>query len=232
MQKLKNLLKSTGTAVAPLIVPLIVPLAVVSGVGLTASPALAQNGPQLAAPADERGGLFVRAHGLMLFKMPDWGQNAKIKNLAGLVLSNNNTGATYNLNRGLGYGGGVSLGYDFGSVFLNTGVDYIRQGFTTTSNQSGHINNYMVLAGVGTRFGDNFGFTIAADYGMNFVRISGLTGESNGVEKDPSHGVVPTKHHDDDNENVVGFLQHNIIGTLQLDYTFGNFVSLGAFGKY
>ncbi len=189
-------------------------------------------------PAErEKGGVYIRAHGLALFNVPSSDKLGKLGALSTLSLTNDLTGDIYSLNRKIGYGGGLRVGYDFGTFFIGGGFDYARQDFTTnnsqlstaTDPQRGTINNYMAVAGFGARVGNNFGFTFGADYAMNFIKISGLANESNDAKL--GRGVDRFLH-DSDKDSAVAFLQHNIIGTLQLDYTTDSSISVGAFGKY
>ncbi len=214
-------------------------------VGLTAgNVALAQDKEQTqlvmvkVVPAErEKGGVYIRAQALALFNVPSSEKLGKFAGLSTLSLSNDMTGDSYNLNRKTGYGGGLRVGYDFGTFFVGGGFDYIRQDFTTnnsylstaTDPQRGTINNYMAVAGFGARVGNNFGFTFGADYAMNFIKVSGLAGEANDAKLGRgADRFLP----DSDKDSAVGFLQHNIIGTLQLDYTTDSSISVGAFGKY
>ncbi|MGI9348193.1 MAG: hypothetical protein ACR2PV_09445 [Gammaproteobacteria bacterium] len=194
----------------------------------------------------DRRGIFIRSHGIALFNVPFF------DNLSGYQLETSDNGGSreYQLTRDIGFGGGASVGYSFGKFYVSTGFDYIRQGFTTntyetdddgfviddgvyttgSASQTGNINNYMLLAGLGIRMGGSLGFTIGADYGMNFIRINGLAGETNGEGTPATTGTAADDFVND--ENSVGFTQHNIIGTLELDYTFNDFISVGAFTKY
>ncbi|MDI9314363.1 MAG: hypothetical protein QM529_06805 [Hydrotalea sp.] len=173
-------------------------------------------------------GIFIRGHGFALFTLPSTGALSKYQGLLNPTLTNTATGQKMVLTRKVGYGGGFTVGYNFGASFIDAGFDYSKQDFST-NNQSGEIKNNMLLIGAGVRLGGALAFTIGTEYGLNMMRISGIlpAGTSSSAGK-----AGRKDDHDDHDDNDIELLQHNVIAMLQLDYTFADFISVGGFGKY
>ena len=193
--------------------------------------AAAENNPVTATTNDNdepNRGFYIRSQGFAILDVASMGKLSNYKKDINPTLTTTATGDSLLLNRTTGYGGGFMAGYNFGSVFIGGGYDRSEQKFTANdaAKTSGEIKNNMMMFEVGTRLGGSQslpGLTFATQYGLNMLRVEGLTNEeAKGDDDDDGH------HKD----KGIKFVQHNAIAMLQLDMTLFDFVSFGAFGKY